>query len=433
MSSILAEVTEDAGVRRRFEDAAWIDDYLRDGSPHGEPIYLSVGETWSQAPTGLARLLGEEMPSHVHGYIISQYGLPALQRVLRSYVPQTARIPDALTVGEDYEVAVACSGTRNSMYDFGCLIRENARGRPLVITYAPGWDYHGVFSGLDFQFKYLPLRAEEAFQPDPAHLERALRDLDAPADAIVVVNAQHNPTGINWSADRVRRILSAAADAGANILIDDAYFGVTDTGTQATSALRLLLEDHPRPPGRWLAVRSLGKQFNCNGWGIGAITASPDTVDRLVNDHMAHRSFTCAVPLQYAMAEWLKSAESASYLEQFRRTCTEHRALVADFLTRELHYPAESFHAGDCTSYLVFPVPPAYQEHADGVDRYRRDCFTETGVLLGAGTMTPEDPADQDVPDPFPFVRMFLAPPRDTVETALHRLRDAGFSWSRTC
>ncbi|MFI6520464.1 aminotransferase class I/II-fold pyridoxal phosphate-dependent enzyme [Spirillospora sp. NPDC050679] len=433
MASILGEVTEDAGVRRRFEDATWIDDYLRDGSPHGEPIYLSVGETWSRAPDGLVRLLGEEMPERVHGYIISQYGLPALQRVLRSYIPRTARIPDALKAGENYEVAVACSGTRNSMYDFGCLIREEARDRPVIVTYAPGWDYHGVFSGLGFRFRYLPLRAEEAFQPDPGEVERALRDLDAPGEAVVVVNAQHNPTGINWSADRVRRVLGAAADAGAHLLIDDAYFGVADTGTEATSALGLLLEDHPSPAGRWLAVRSLGKQFNCNGWGVGAATGSPDTIDRLVNDHMAHRSFTCAVPLQHAMARWLKSEESARYLERFRRTCTEHRALVADFLVRELDYPADSFHAGNCTSYLVFPVPPAYREHADGVDRYRRDCFAETGVLLGAGTMTPEDPGDGKLPDPFPFVRMFLAPSRDTVETALHRLAEARFSWSRTC
>ncbi|MFG2004973.1 aminotransferase class I/II-fold pyridoxal phosphate-dependent enzyme [Spirillospora sp. NPDC048911] len=433
MSSILSEVMEDASVRRRFEDTAWVDEYLQAGSAHGEPIYLSVGETWSQAPDGLTRLLGAEMPDHVHGYVISQYGLPALLRVLRSYIPRTAGLPGDVGASGDFDVAVACSGTRNSMYDFGRLIRDRARGRPVVIMYAPGWDYHGVFHGLGFRFTYLPLRPDEAFQPRPADLEEELRDLDVPGDAIVVVNAQHNPTGMNWDEDNVRRILGAAAGAGANILIDDAYFGVTDPGTPATSALRLLLEDRPRPSGRWLAVRSLGKQFNCNGWGVGSIAAGPDTIDELVNRYLANRSFTCAVPLQYAMAQWLESEASRTYLDWFRRLCAENRALVNDFLVRELKYPAESFQAGSCTSYLVFPIPPAYQEHADGVHRYRRDCFNETGVLLGAGTMTPESSTDQNRPDPFPYARMFLAPSSDTVITALRRMAEARFSWDRPC
>ncbi|MEV4256995.1 aminotransferase class I/II-fold pyridoxal phosphate-dependent enzyme [Spirillospora sp. NPDC049652] len=433
MPSILSEVTEDAGTRRRFEDAEWIDSYLKAGSPHGEPIYLSVGETWSQAPDGLIRLLSEKAPPYVHGYVISQYGLPVLQRVLRAYIPRTAGIPDTCAAGADFEVAVACSGTRASMSDFGWLVREEARDRPVVIAPAPGWDYHGVFSGQGFRFRYLPLRVEDGFQPRPADVEAVLREEADPRDAVVVVNAQHNPTGVNWSTDNVRRILAAAVDAGAHILIDDAYFGVTDPGVAPTSAPRLLLEEFPRLEGRWLAVRSLGKQFNCNGWGVGAVTGSPDTVDRLVNDHMARRSFTCAVPLQHAMAQWLRSEESDQYLEGFRRACAEHRALVGDFLVRELGYPADSFLPGDCTSYLVFPVPPAYQEHADGVDRYRRACFDRSGVLLGAGTMTPQSADGEDAPDPFPFVRMFLAPPRDTVVSALRRLGSARLSWSSPC
>ncbi|WP_242903315.1 pyridoxal phosphate-dependent aminotransferase [Actinomadura terrae] len=433
MPSILPEVIEDASVRRRFVDAVWVDDYLKAGSQHGEPIFLSIGETWCQAPDGLTRLLSVDLPQHVHGYVISQYGLPLLQHTLRTYIPETAGLPTAPDASADFDVAVACSGTRNSMYDFGRLFRKEARHHPMVITHSPGWDYHGVFSGLGFRFNFLPLRAEESFQPDSAEVAEALRNLDHPGDAIVVVNAQHNPTGINWHADNVRQILGAAVDAGAGILIDDAYFGVADVGITATPALRLLLEDHPRPAGRWLAVRSLGKQFNCNGWGIGAVTGSPDTIDRLVNENMLNRSFTCAVPLQYAMARWLQSPESQDYLEWFRRICTENRALVADFLVRELDYPVGSFNLGNCTSYLVFPLPPAYRRIQDGVTRFRRECLAETGVLLGAGTMTPEPSADRGAPNPFPFVRMFLAPSRDTVETALRRLSAAGFSWGRTC
>ncbi|MQY09414.1 aminotransferase-like domain-containing protein [Actinomadura macrotermitis] len=223
----------------------------------------------------------------------------------------------------------------------------------MVIMHAPGWDYHGVFSGQGFRFRYRPLRAGNGSQLCPA---------------------------------------------GANILIDDAYCGVTAPGAAAASVLRLPLEELPRPAGR-----RLGKRFNC------------------------------AVPLQHAMVRWLRSEETERYLERLRRACAEHRALVADFLVRELGHPADPLRSGDCTGYLVFPVPPAYREHADGVDRYRRACFDQPRVLPGAGTMTLQSAGDGDAPDPFPFVRMFLAPPRDTLVSALRRLSRARLPWSSPC
>lgn len=93
MSSIPSEVTKDAGTRHRFEDAEWIDAYLKAGSPHSEPIYLRVGKTRLQAPGGLIRLPHEKAPAHVQGYVLSQDGLPALQRVLHTYTSGAPGFP----------------------------------------------------------------------------------------------------------------------------------------------------------------------------------------------------------------------------------------------------------------------------------------------------------------------------------------------------
>ncbi|MER6508690.1 aminotransferase class I/II-fold pyridoxal phosphate-dependent enzyme [Nonomuraea sp. NPDC001636] len=441
MGTVLDEVTEDSWLRGHFKDAEWVAEYLDAGAPSGDPIYLSLGETWSEAPEGLARLLGSGLPSYAHGYVISQYGLPALQRLLRGYVARTHALPAGFTAGADFEVAVTCSGTRNAMFDYGRLVLADAprAASPTVIAPAPGWDYRGVFAGLGFRMTYLPLAASQGFQPAPEALREALGQAGDPRGVIVVINAQHNPTGVNWDEDLVADMVRLTVEARANLLIDDAYYGVTDPGVAPTSALRLLAERLARPgagdrPVRWLAVRSLGKQFNCNGWGIGVGIAPPPILDRLVNDFQLQRSFTAAVPLQNAMARWLDGGESEEYLRAFRQGCADKRAWAAGFLRQELGCPAEALCPGNCTSYFLFRVPPPYAADArDGVTRFRRDCLRRAGVLLGAGTMTPQAAPEEGQAMAVPYVRMFLGPPMSSVETALHRLAEAGTNWERSC
>jgi len=70
-------------------------------------IYLSVGETWTQAAPGLIAALAHGLPRSCHGYILSPHGLPALQRVLREYVARTHLLSGAFRPGVDYEVAVS--------------------------------------------------------------------------------------------------------------------------------------------------------------------------------------------------------------------------------------------------------------------------------------------------------------------------------------
>ncbi|MCO6009884.1 pyridoxal phosphate-dependent aminotransferase [Actinoallomurus purpureus] len=434
MSVPYPEVIAGPELSTRFPDTALVSGYLDAGSPAGDLIYLGFGETWTQAAPGLMAALAE-LPRHSHGYVISQYGLPRLQRTLRSYIPMTHRLPEDVQAGRDYEVAAIGGGTRNAMFDFARLLRADpgygpAVGRiPVAVAPMPGWDYAGVLEPLGYRMRYLRLRADGG--PEPGDLAELLGDVAAdPAEqaALIVINAQHNPTGANWPADTVRDMVRQALSAGAAILLDDAYYGVHDPRLTPTSALRVLLEEMATAPPearrRWLAVRSLGKQFHCNGWGIGAMTAHPQTLDALVNTLQFQRSFASAIPLQEAMATWLTDEESQHYLDDLGREYSRKRAVVRDVLTSEHGYPQDAFQLGEFAPYARMQVPPAWQGKPDAVREFREECLRRTGVLVGVDRWSTG--ADEETA----WFRLFLGPPLPVIAEALTRLAKAGYRWT---
>jgi aspartate/methionine/tyrosine aminotransferase len=417
-----------------FADTAMMSSYLDEGSPAGELIYLGFGESWTEVAPGLVAALARPLPTHSHGYVISQYGLPRLQRTLRSYIATSHRLPTGSQAGRDFEVAVASGGTRNAMFDFARLLQRDRTigvaappGRvPILIAPQPGWDYAGIVEGLGYRTQFVPLRDSAGYQPLPEDVDRAIRSVLADPKlklALVVINAQHNPTGANWNPDAVRHIIRRTLDAGAAILLDDAYFGVHDPGLEPTSALAVLLKelDGLPPPmrRRWLAVRSLGKQFHCSGWGIGAVTASPETLDTLLNSVQLQRSFATAMPLQEAMATWLTDVASSRYLDQMNQEYAIKRAAIAEMLRDELGYPPHAYQIGRCGAFARIQVPPAYQSTPAGVQAFREECFRRTGVLVGVDRWS-GDLSDRAASQA--CFRIYLGPPLKVIAEGLSRL-----------
>ncbi|MFG2883233.1 pyridoxal phosphate-dependent aminotransferase [Streptomyces sp. NPDC048297] len=401
-------------------------------------IYLSLGETWSQAAPGLRDALAADLPAHCHGYVLSPYGLPDLHRLLRTYIARDHGLDAVAVPGTDYEVAVSQNSTRNAMFHFGRWLRENtptpAGGRPIALCSTPGWDYPGVYTALGYEMRCFPLDPLTGYQPDPQEvaqlLRQARRDTDGPL--LLIVNAQHNPTGANWDPDTVHFMIRAAIDTGADLLIDDAYYAVHNPDIAPTNTLRILLEElSALPPARhprWLAVRSLGKQFHCNGWGIGALTAAPHTLTQLLTRLLPQYTYVSAVPLQAAMARWLQSPTSERYLAQQRSEYAAKRAEVTRLLTGSLGYPRTAFFPGECASYLLLRIPPWYQGTARGSQEdFRLHCLYRSGVLLGEAHMsTPGRPAN----DSQGYVRLYLGPPQPVLTEALERMRAAGLVWN---
>lgn len=404
--SPLRALTDDDVRPNRLQDVAWLREYLAAGARAGEPILLSLGETWASTPEPLAAAL-RQVPDGSHGYQISMYGLPQLRKVLKEYVADTQRLPRTAA----WELAVSWTGTRSAMRDFATTLE-----RGTVLAVAPAWDYSGVFEPLGFRSAYVPFDPAERSGPSPEAARAAAAAV--PGDlAMVVLNAQHNPTGANWSPALVETLIEIALERGAAILVDDAYFGVCETDPRPTSVLEILLtrlagEHSPVP---WLGVRSLGKQFHCNGWALGAVIAEPGRLDDLVNDIRPQHTFNYGIHLQWAMARWLADRPAVEqYLVRERAGTAEKRAAVLGWLPAGIR---ERVIAGPAAPYVLYPV----LEGTD-VTAYLRRAVLECGVVLSdAWPLARVGPTASTG-----YVRMYLGPALDELTTARDRLAAAG-------
>lgn len=420
-------------------DAARLRAYLAAGMPHGEPICMSFGETWDRIAPGLAECLSG-VPKGAHGYQLSLHGLPRLRNALAGHLRATHRLPETAERGRDWDVAATWTGTRTAMYDFGRLVLDRAGAgarRPVALVAGPSWDYAGVFAPLGYALRYLPLSPEAGFVPDAAEFGRVVADIAADPDAdlaLIVVNAQHNPTAVNWDPGFVTHVLDAAESARAAVLIDDAYANVHDEGVTPTSALRLITErggigkESSGDDVPWLAVQSMGKQFGSNGWGIGALTAPVEILDTLVNTYRLHHTLMSSGMLQHAMADWLAAPESTEFLARQRVQLATIRSTAKSLFVQELAYPEGAVHAGECTPYMVVDVPPAYAGGEDRAQEYRDLCFERTAVLTA-----PIWPWPMPAPGAGrPQLRLYLGSGVSGVTEAVRRMADAGLGHRAT-
>ncbi|MFJ6687009.1 pyridoxal phosphate-dependent aminotransferase [Streptomyces werraensis] len=397
----------------KLPDTIWLTRFLARGDGL-EPIMLGLGERWDGTPPGLLAGLVAAPPS-AHGYQLSMYGLPRLRAVLRDYLRETHR----LTGFDDaFQVAVSWTGTRSAMRDFGELVaaRSGGRRRLNALAVAPAWDYGGILEPTGFRMHYLDPTAAGCWEPTPDLVSAFAPTLSERLD-LVVVNAQHNPTGLSWTGDTVRALVRLAADHQAAVLIDDAYYGFLDPDEGPTSALLELLSEPTASGLPWLAVRSMGKQFNCNGWAIGAMTGPPALLDDLVNDVRSRHTYNHGAHLQSAMADWLSDRDAVTaFLAKERAGYATRRRAAVEGLTKA---GVTDIVAGPAGPYLLYPLPAG---HAGDRMSYLETCAVETGVLMSDAW-----PAARSLaPRAGRHVRMYLGRPPETIAEACTRLAAAG-------
>lgn len=435
-----------ADTRTPYDDVTRLRAHMDSGHDPADLRYLSLGETWIGPPPGLRAAL-RTAPLWTHGYALTPYGWPALREALRDYITASHHLGD-FALGVAYDVTVSQGSTRSAMPDFARLLREEetatgrpgrldrlralkprtgAGHRPIAVTSSPGWDYAGALVPVGYEMRTFPVLRSRDYQPEVSAVTNALRRArrDTTGPLILALNSQNNPTGANWAPGTVRRMIRAALDVGAALLVDDAYYGLHDPGITPTSALRILLdelrdlppEDHPR----WLAVRSLGKQNRCNGWGLGALTAHPDTLRELAV-RLTHRTYVTAGPLQHAMAEWIRDPRSDAFLARQSEQYADRRATVAKLLEDELGYPPYAYYMGECAAYMLVKVP----RWVPTTDDYRSLVLRRTGVLLGEGHMSSPG---RRLAHQGGLLRIHIGAPEETLTGALHAMAAAGLTW----
>lgn len=332
-------------------------------------LYLLHLTNWD-CPKLLQKLTGRSYEYPVDGYIGDDEGLPHLREALGHFIQQS----EGMAVPPELSLSVAWSGTTRAIE---AMVNAVARRRPgsVALVPQPGWGYSVAAekAGL-VPLSYPVDPAVAVFQP--SSLEQVAGSLAPARVGLIVVNAQHYPTGVEFGEDAIEAVSRVAEAANAFILADNTYFDMHVPDFVPTSPLRVF--SRIRSSERVLYVRSLGKQFGVNGWGLGAI-ASPADLAKEIQQAIRGHSYVYNGRLQAAMASWLESDSSASFTAARQRTI-RHNASTLQGSLLELGFGSDRLKFYSGTPHLIFDTRASSDEEQDVL---RRGLLAETGVYVG--------------------------------------------------
>ncbi|EJR91889.1 aminotransferase class I/II-fold pyridoxal phosphate-dependent enzyme [Bacillus cereus] len=404
-----------------------------------EPIPLALGETWGRVPKRLTEYLGETEP-YESGYQISMYGLPSFRKSLKKHIFTTEKVSPQF--GNEIEVGVTWSGTKSSMIDFGRYMLDKTKKKnltPIFLTTDPDWDYEGAFLPLGFKARKVLLDPKNNFVPSIEDFQQILKEIERNEQeftSFIIINAQHNPTGNNWSEELVEGIIQLSIQYQCGLLIDNAYYGSTsDRNPTKTSTLAILEKNWNIIVANGtedliFGVRSLGKQFHCNGWGIGAIWAAPRTLDKIVNEYRVIHTFNYNAIFQKAMEKWIESEDSKIYLENLYLEKKRKDDFLKNNFLEKLQYPIDSLHVGEYCPYMIYEVPRKYQRETDSLSKYIEDLFYTAGILVTGCWSVPRTVSRDKLKEGHvKYVRMYTGVEEKVLQETLERMVCKGFTY----
>jgi aspartate/methionine/tyrosine aminotransferase len=372
-------------------EVSWVRDYLNHGSPAGTPILLALAENWEGPAPDLCASL-QTTPPWLDGYQFSMWGESTFRRSVGDWLRADQGLNESWDAGESLAQASTWSGTRSAMFDFARLLRRKRTGQ---VAYAsPSYDYGRVFGAAGFQDGGIALDPTRLFAPDP---EKLVEKICRPEVAVLVLNTQHNPLAYQWSSSSITRVLEVSLERDIAIVFDDAHFGIVAPGVERVSALKLWLQllASQKVTRDWAAIRSLGKQLNCNGWGVGMITAPRRVLEPLIFDIRPEHEYNINARTQYAIARYLKSPQFTLNDDIFNARIECNRVALFEMLRRLGLEPANA-RSQVCTPFSWFELPQRSRDSSTQFDR-RRLLLAKSGVL--AGNLSPSAITSDDIFD----------------------------------
>ncbi|HKL03287.1 MAG TPA: methionine aminotransferase [Cryomorphaceae bacterium] len=227
-----------------------------------------------------------------HNQYAPMQGVPALREAIANKIKHT--------YGADYdpdtEVTVTAGATQGIYTTISALVSEGDE----VIVFTPAYDC------------YLPAvklnngtaRHYQLSAPDYKVDWQEFRKLVNPRTKLIILNTPHNPTGTVLGESDMQELEEIITNSNAFLLSDEVYEHITFDGQSHASAAR-----YPKLAARSLIVASFGKTFHATGWKIGYIYGPEYLMKEFRKVHQ-YLVYTINTPMQYALAEYLKSPEN---------------------------------------------------------------------------------------------------------------------------
>jgi methionine aminotransferase len=245
----------------------------------------------------------------------NQYAPMAGVPVLRQSIADKTRAFYDIELDANTEVTVVSGATEALFASIHCCVSPGDE----VIMFDPSYDAYDPIVRLAGGIPiHIPLQASQNFAIDWQVLATKI----TPKTRAIMVNSPHNPTGAVWSMED----LDAFAEIvkGTNILIisDEVYEHIVFDGAQHASVLL-----HPELRKRSFVCGSFGKTYHITGWKMGYCLA-PEYLTAEFRKLHQWVTFSSATPLQYALAEYLKTPAHYLGLSDFYQ---QKRDLFASF------------------------------------------------------------------------------------------------------
>lgn len=119
---------------------------------------------------------------------------------------------------------------------------------------------------------------------------------------LILINTPHNPTGSVLDPHELDVLADILRPTQAYVLMDEVYEHMVFDGAQHAGLLT-----HSELYERGIAVFSFGKSMHATGWRVGYAVAPPQITREIRRVHQFN-TFSIATPLQFAIADFLKSS-----------------------------------------------------------------------------------------------------------------------------
>ena len=251
-------------------------------------INLSQGYPDFDGPAELLERVGYYL---TNGY--NQYPPMAGIEPLRQAI--AGKVADLYGVSVDPETEVTVtSGATEALF---CAINAVVRAGDEVIVFDPCYDsYEPAVTLAGGICRHLPLHAPD-FHVDWDRVHDAV----GPKTRLVIVNTPHNPTGAVWDEDDIAGLRSVLARGDIYVVGDEVYEHILFDGRAHVSLCR-----YPDLFARSFVVSSFGKTYHTTGWKVAYCVAPAGLSAEFRRVHQ-FVTFTTATPLQYGIADFLKS------------------------------------------------------------------------------------------------------------------------------
>ncbi len=238
-------------------------------------------------------------------------GVPALREAI------ARKISDMYSISVHPDEITVTSGATQALFT---AISAFVRPGDEVVILEPAYDSYRpaveVNGGLPVIY--------EMQAPDYKIDWSAVQQLFSDRTRMIIINTPHNPTGTILRNEDLQALERIVAGTEILVLSDEVYEHLIYDGEEHQSVLRF-----PNLRERSLVVYSFGKTFHNTGWKMGYCVAPQDLMAEFRKVHQFN-VFSVNTPMQYALAEFLKTPEEYLGLNDFYQQKRDFLAQVMD-------------------------------------------------------------------------------------------------------